>query len=670
MKKIMMGAAVLALFATGCQNEVLVEQSQPQKGQMFTLEVGRGIESRTELSGTATHWSKDDAIYVSGKGGNVHGILKFVEYVEGNKAKAKFSGFIFGGDKNELQHIVFPVPQNGKIDMSKRNPAKLDAPMIGTIGSGAVQTLKNVGGLLTFTVDGGAGNKYGVVAETSGGENMTGGYYEFDAETGTLKYIPTDEIAPVQVLADGSVYIPVATTTESTAGGNDTEVSVNVEVVNLENEEAITSQDGITVTEGEIYGDDETNNLGFETVSEDVVDTEWYDSSKTEFEISTAKQLAGLAKIVNEGTDNFEDKTIKLMGDIDLGDDEWLPIGKSDKMFAGTFDGNGKTISNMTIEKEYAAFMAYTSENVTIENITFENVNINSTKHAAGVVCIAAKGLTLENIKVSGKITATSYAGGIVHNATDISIEDCENNANINASRAAGIASWVTSGANIKNVKNTGNITGTTGASGIAHGFAGSISNAINEGDVKSTGEEPAAGIAGVQNAASTYEYCFNYGDVTTTKDNPNSSAAGILGHTPGTEAKFSYCANYGNVIAEQSYAAGIGYSLYGTVVANYCYNAGAVTGADGAGAIAPKAQYGANDTANYCLNAGTITSSNGTVYQGSNKNNSCFYYDANGGLKDVTENEEKTADEALTILNGGEDTDFFELKDGKIYVK
>ena len=664
-----MGAAVLALFATGCQNEVLVEQSQSQKGQLFTLEVGRGIESRTVLNGNATHWSTDDAIYVSGANGDVNGVLKFVGYGE-DKSIATFSGYISGGQPSELQHIVFPVPQNGKIDMSERNPAKLDAPMIGTIGNGAVQTLKNVGGLLAFTVDGGVGNKYGVVAETSEGENMTGGYYEFDAETGTLKYIPTDEIAPVQVLADGSVYIPVATTTESTAGGNDTEVSVNVEVVNLENEEAITSQDGITVTEGEIYGDDETNNLGFETVSEDEVDTEWYDSSKTEFEISTAKQLAGLAKIVNEGTDSFEGKTIKLMGDIDLGDDEWLPIGTSDKKFAGTFDGNEKTISNMTIEKEYAAFMAYTSENVTIKNITFENVNINSTKHAASVVCIAAGGLTLRNIKVSGKITAKSYAGGIVHNATNISIEDCKNNANISADRAAGIASWVTSGANIKNVKNTGNITGTTGASGIAHGFAGSISNAINEGDVKSTGEEPAAGIAGVQKAASTYEYCFNYGDVTTTKDNANSSAAGILGQTPGTKAKFSYCANYGNVIAEQSYAAGIGYSLYGTVVANYCYNAGAVTGADGAGAIAPKAQYGANDTANYCLNAGTITSANGTVYQGSDKNNCCFYYDADGELKNVTEGEAETAEETLTILNGGEDTEFFELKDGKIYVK
>ena len=90
MKKIMMSAAVLALLATGCQNEVLVEQSQPQEGQLFTLEVGRGFESRTVLGETdangktPTWWSEDDAIYVSGADGKVSGVLKFVKFIDGD----------------------------------------------------------------------------------------------------------------------------------------------------------------------------------------------------------------------------------------------------------------------------------------------------------------------------------------------------------------------------------------------------------------------------------------------------------------------------------------------------------------------------------------------------------------------------------------------------------
>lgn len=102
MKKFFLSTTFLALLATGCQNEVLVEQSQPQEGQLFTLEVGRGFESRTVLGtpnaqGTPTWWSEDDAIYVSGADGKVSGVLKFVKFIDGDKTKAEFSGYVTGG---------------------------------------------------------------------------------------------------------------------------------------------------------------------------------------------------------------------------------------------------------------------------------------------------------------------------------------------------------------------------------------------------------------------------------------------------------------------------------------------------------------------------------------------------------------------------------------------
>jgi hypothetical protein len=152
-------------------------------------------------------------------------------------------------------------------------------------------------------------------------------------------------------------------------------------------------------------------------------------------------------------------------------------------------------------------------------------------------------------------------------------------------------------------------------------------------------------------------------------KENPNASAAGILGQTPGAKATFAYCANFGDITAEHSYAAGIAYSLYGTVTANYCYNNGAVSGARGAGGIAPKAQYGSADKANYCLNGGFITSSNGLTYQASNNNVECFYY-ANGDLLNVSDNSVVTSADALALLNGGTDANFFELDNGTITVK
>lgn len=361
--------------------------------------------------------------------------------------------------------------------------------------------------------------------------------------------------------------------------------------------------------------------------------------------------------------------TIVLMRDIELTED-WTPLGTTDEPFNGTFDGNNCTISGLKVaDTDYAAFIAYSDAGCVIKNLNLD-VNIVSTKHAAGVVCIAGDGLTIENVTVSGSVEAPSYAGGLVHNAPNVTIKNSTNNAKVTASRAGGIASWVTSGATIETVVNNGDITGAVGASGIAHGFAGSIKNAINNGNVISNGVEPAAGIAGVQKAASTYEYCYNYGDVLTTADNANASAAGILGQTPGSAATLTYCANYGDITAEQSYAAGIGYGLYANqVTSHYCYNSGAVSGADGAGAITPKPQYGATNIAKYCLNSGEVISANGTVYQASVTNTSCYYYNGSD-LLNVTGNTAVTAEDALTVLNGGTDNKFFTTENGKIVVK
>ena len=360
---------------------------------------------------------------------------------------------------------------------------------------------------------------------------------------------------------------------------------------------------------------------------------------------------------------------IILSEDVVLTED-WTPVGTIDNPFNGVVNGNNHKISGLKVAgTDYAAFIAYAGKDAVIKNLTLENVDINSTKHAAGVVCQASEGITIENVTVSGTIVATSYAGGLLHNVANAVIKNCVNNANVSASRAGGIASWATVNAKIENVKNNGNIIGEVGASGIAHGFAGSIKNAVNNGYIISKYVEAAAGIAGVQKGNSTYEYCFNYGNVTSTYDNVNASAAGILGQNPGSASTLKYCANYGTITAEQSYAAGIAYSLYGQVNASYCYNGGAVAGADGAGAIAPKAAFGTGDKASYCLNAGTITSANGTVYQGSNNNVSSYYYDGTT-LKNVADDTVVAEADALVILNGGSDNDFFSTENGKITVK
>ena len=392
------------------------------------------------------------------------------------------------------------------------------------------------------------------------------------------------------------------------------------------------------------------------------VDGEWYTVIMTT--VTNAEQLAAALAASAD---------VKLAKDIDLSGAEWAPIGSAESMFTGSFDGQGHKITGLNVTGDFAAFIAYAGENAVIKNVAFEDVNIESTKYGATVVCVAENNVTIENVTVSGAVKATSYAAGLVLMNNDDSdaviIKDCVNNATVTSSRAGGIAAWVTGGTVLENVVNNGDITGEISACGITNRIAGTIKNAVNYGKITGNGSEASAGIAGTQTAASTFEYCYNYGNVTTTKDNANASAAGILGQTPSKAATLNYCANFGDITAEQSYAAGIAYSLYGNIKASYCYNEGAINGADGAGAIAPKAQYGANDTANYCLNAGTVASANGKVYQGSNKNNSSYYY-SNGALLNVSNNAAVAEADALAVLNGGADANFFTTEGGKIVVK
>lgn len=88
----------------------------------------------------------------------------------------------------------------------------------------------------------------------------------------------------------------------------------------------------------------------------DKADTSWYvHETEPEYHIKTAEQLAGIAKLVNEGTVTFEGKTVYLDNDLDLAGIEWISIGtgrgglNDDKpyCFCGTFDGQGHVISNL-----------------------------------------------------------------------------------------------------------------------------------------------------------------------------------------------------------------------------------------------------------------------------------------------------------------------------------
>ena len=92
-------------------------------------------------------------------------------------------------------------------------------------------------------------------------------------------------------------------------------------------------------------------------------DTSWYTDAPdaSEYYISTAEQLAGLAQLVNAdpGTTNFAGKTFYLENDLDLSGHEWISIGTvlggdyPEYSFCGVFDGQGHVISNLYSHESY-----------------------------------------------------------------------------------------------------------------------------------------------------------------------------------------------------------------------------------------------------------------------------------------------------------------------------
>lgn len=91
-------------------------------------------------------------------------------------------------------------------------------------------------------------------------------------------------------------------------------------------------------------------------------DTDWYDGPG-DYTLTEPEELAGLAQLVNDGTDSFDGCTITLGDDISLYTDEdrldsagkekrpWVPIGNEENPFKGNFDGNGCTISGLNISE-------------------------------------------------------------------------------------------------------------------------------------------------------------------------------------------------------------------------------------------------------------------------------------------------------------------------------
>lgn len=100
-------------------------------------------------------------------------------------------------------------------------------------------------------------------------------------------------------------------------------------------------------------------------------------SEKNPYQISNASELAYLADKVNQQTSAPKYEYYILTDNINLGYEEWVPIGVYDsayQYFCGSFDGNGYTISDLSITEENSGYMGifgYTKDS------NIKNINVS-----------------------------------------------------------------------------------------------------------------------------------------------------------------------------------------------------------------------------------------------------------------------------------------------------
>ena len=370
-------------------------------------------------------------------------------------------------------------------------------------------------------------------------------------------------------------YCPHAHT-ETTCTPNDDGTTHTVTVTCTDCNEKVSKTDDVACTKGE----DGHCVCGRDLSAWPETDTDGY------LKIATEANLKWFRDQVNDGKINLK---ARLINDIAL-TESWTPIGDSGShKFSGSFDGNGKTISDLHFDvqnmPEDLGLFGYVGGNQDSE-AEIRNLTVSGKIHvAAGAAkSVLAGGVVayLDNhSKLSGVVSTVtvniqadgSTAGGIIGctnlSAWNITVENCANHGDITVNGTVGGILGQSSGSSknmlIRRCYNDGTISGSdrTGGligsvqSGMEPGFGGKptvyytvVKDSYNAGAVKGTGSYT-GGLIG-ENQQAQILNCYNIANVRGTQ-----KAGGLAGrHNSGS---MEYCYSIGEVTGASGYGTLIG---------------------------------------------------------------------------------------------------------------
>ena len=276
----------------------------------------------------------------------------------------------------------------------------------------------------------------------------------------------------------------------------------------------------------------------------------------TPYIITKAEELAWFRNQVNGGKNKICAKIADNVEVIDLKDFchaedvsqnlkelSWVPIGTANKPYKGTFDGNNKTITNLYIKTAhndvgfFCMIMGATIQDLIFDNAKVENVSTTYTKAlCTGILAGGSDAGTnppshIKGIKTTKNCTVIGQndTGGIVGNACNINIENCENRSSVKGESYVGGIAGNYYYKNIKRCTNYGTVESKGQRIGGIIGYANntSIEDCANYGKLTGKVYYAGGGIAGEMRGNSSIQNVFSYGDMT----NTNNSLGIIIGY-------------------------------------------------------------------------------------------------------------------------------------------
>ena len=190
-------------------------------------------------------------------------------------------------------------------------------------------------------------------------------------------------------------------------------------------------------------------------------DKGYTDDGQGNYIVTTAEGLKAVADIANNGNLGIN---ITLTENINLTDMDWTPIGIDyNHQYTGTFNGGDHTITGLTVtgSDQYVGLFGHIGSGGTVKDVTLEEVKIESNNDMSAVGGVAGRSYgTLENCSVSGSVSGSGIAGGVVGYQSGGFLTGCSSSATVNAGGVAGgVAGLTDSGATLTACYATGDVT-------------------------------------------------------------------------------------------------------------------------------------------------------------------------------------------------------------------